>query len=41
VSVEVAEERDLGAVVDHLAVDVQHERHVGVLGERALRGADR
>ena len=40
-SVEVPEQQDLGAVVDDLAVDVEDELGVGVLGERALGGPDR
>ena len=40
-AVEIAQQGDLRAVVNGLAVDVQHERAHRVLGERALRRAAR
>ena len=39
VGVEVAEERELGAVVDHFAVDVEHEQPQRRVGERFRRPA--
>jgi hypothetical protein len=41
VGVEVAQQGDLGAVVQCLAVDVQHQRGHGVLGEGAFGRAAR
>ena len=40
-AVEVAQQRDLGAVVNHLPVDVENQRRKRRLAERALGLADR